>query len=153
MAAIQGVTLYRPWSAAIAYFGKDIENRSWACPVAINSYLAIHAGSTWDESADKYIREFGRLTNPDLVGWKSDYLDKTKNHHKGAIIAVAQFKGNLTGHPSKWFEGPIGWKLENVLPIEPVYCRGQQNIWDIPEDILKQVRMNYGESQKQSLVN
>jgi hypothetical protein len=128
---IKGITLGRPWGFAIAYFGKDIENRSWAAPIAIGSYLAIHNGKTIDPVGNEVIDRLDPRMQFD------------RHDEAGSIIAIAKFGGNLTGSKSEWFEGPIGWKLEDVVAIEPVKCRGQQGLWDLPSDVLAQVRANF----------
>ena len=52
---IKAVTLHRPWGNAIAdpHYGKNIENRTWKCPLPFGSFLAIHNGSKWDADALK----------------------------------------------------------------------------------------------------
>ena len=140
---IKGITLHRPWSAAIAFFGKNIENRSWAAPIPKGCYLAIHAGNTWDDTANSIITNLGTLPKIPDFDWETEYLEQYRDLSKGSIIAVAQFGGNLTDSPSPCFTGPIGWKLENVQIIDPVACRGQQGLWDLPEHVLTQVRANF----------
>ena len=48
---MKALTLWRPWPAAICYFGKRVENRTW-CPPAylLGQDLAIHAGVRIDEA-------------------------------------------------------------------------------------------------------
>jgi hypothetical protein len=145
---IKGVTLYRPWAPAVAYLGKDIENRSWACPMGIGDYLAIHSGATWDYDGIPFIQRHGKKNTATAIDWEIDFSGPGKDKTRGHIIAVAEFGGNLTGHPSPWFTGPIGWKLNNVVAIEPVLCPGQKNLWDLPENILLQVRTNFGKALK-----
>ncbi len=143
MSKIKGITLHRPWSAAIAYFGKDFENRTWAANIPVGWYLAIHAGSQWDDVGREAVFNFGTLPENPAIDWDSAFLEDYRDLSKGSIIAVARFGGNLTGSASPWFAGPIGWKLEDVTPISPVQVRGQQGLWDLPEDVLRRVRVNY----------
>jgi hypothetical protein len=118
-------------AAGISHFGKDIENRSWRCPLPIGSYLAIHSGSKWDENAAQFIRCNASST-------------ALENYSMFAIVAVAQFNGNVEVSDSVWWiEGQIGWQLINVVRIEPVWCSGQQGLWNLPDPILNQVRINY----------
>lgn len=132
---IKGVTLRRPWSYAIAYLGKDIENRSWNCPLAIGNYLAIHSGSKWDEDAMQFlIRKYPRIV-----------AKSSEQYTPGQIIAVAEFKGNITHSESEWWIGPIGWQLKEIVPIAPVACRGSPGLWDLSSDVLNQVRQGYKE--------
>jgi hypothetical protein len=141
MQQIKAITLHRPWAAGISHFGKDIENRSWRCPLPIRSYLAIHSGSKWDENAAQFIR--CNASSTALENY-SMFLSKDREPLKGAIVAVAQFNGNVEVSDSVWWiEGQIGWQLINVVRIEPVWCSGQQELWNLPDPILNQVRINY----------
>jgi Protein of unknown function, DUF488 len=129
---IRGITLHRPWSYAIAKLSKDIENRSWECPLPIGSYLAIHSGSKWDSAAQQTIEQ--------ITGSKITQSDDPS----GNIIAIAKFGGNLTESSSPWFvHGNIGWKLEDIIPIEPIPARGQQGLWELAPELLDRVRINY----------
>jgi hypothetical protein len=61
--------------------------------------------------------------------------------------AIAQFNGNVESSNSVWFiDDSIGWQLINVVQIEPVWCKGQENLWNLPDKILQKVRINYLES-------
>jgi hypothetical protein len=72
------------------------------------------------------------------------FLSKDREPLKGAIVAVAQFNGNVEVSDSVWWiAGQIGWELINVVRIEPVWCSGQQGLWSLPDPILAQVRNNY----------
>ena len=119
---MKAITLYRPWSYAVAHLGKDIENRSWKCPLPIGSNLAIHSGQKWDKQGAEWIKNTLGLQLP-----------KEEEIQPGQIICVITFGGNLTESESKWFFGPYGWALEDafVLP-EPVPCKGAQGLWSIP---------------------
>jgi hypothetical protein len=141
MNQIKAITLHRPWAAGISHFGKDIENRSWQCPLPVGSYLAIHNGSKWDENAADFIRQHASSTALENY---SMFLCQDREPLKGAIVAVAQFNGNVeTSDSIWWIEGQIGWQLTNVVRIEPVWCSGQQKLWSLPDPILAQVRTNY----------
>jgi hypothetical protein len=134
---IKAITLHRPWGNAITDYGKDIENRSWPCPLVCGDYLAIHNGAKWDAAAVKFIQEITGIYEAEL-----NPIEVVP----GAIIAVVQFFGNsrdLDPGFNPWFMGPIGWKLGNVVKITPVICKGQQGLWNLPEDVLEEVRKNY----------
>jgi hypothetical protein len=140
MQQIKGLTLHRPWGNAITDYGKDIENRAWSCPLACGDYLAIHNGAKWDNAASDFIRE---ITGIDEAKLNSEEI------MSGAIIAVVEFAGNskdLDPSFNPWFTGPIGWRLRNVVKIDPVRCKGQQGLWNLPDDVLAKVRNNYKEA-------
>lgn len=125
---MNAITLIQPWAMAITYLGKRVENRTWRPPAAaIGMPLAIHAGKGFDEDGAEWIwRTFGtRYVHHDVP--------------KGAVIAVCRLSGfvksedELSPKGRPWFFGPIGWTLEDVTPIEPVFCRGQQGLWRLSE--------------------
>lgn len=134
---IKALTLHGPWVHAIIEAGKDIENRDWPCYLQIGDYIALHAGKTYDWqgaiSIGLITRELGRPYTPPV---EMDYKS-------GFIYGVAQFAGNVTESDSPWFFGKYGWKLTNVVAIEPVACRGAQKLFELPADVLAQVRRNY----------
>lgn len=132
---ILGITLVQPWAWCIASAGKRVENRTWRpwCPVG--TYLAIHAGSKVDKEAVAELRSEGIEVPTALV--------------LGAIVAVGQLEGvavSDTGVPddqAKWWSGPVGWCLDNVVPIEPVLCKGKQGLWRLDPAVLDQVRSRW----------
>ena len=132
--SLKAITVHRPWGHAIAHLGKDIENRTWKCPLPIGSYVAIHNGKKWDDSAVEFIRDV------------TSTFDATMNpveDPSGAIIAIARFDGNTEDSDSDWFMGPIGWMLSDVTQIGPIYCRGQQGLWNVEGEALEQCRSQW----------
>lgn len=133
---LRAITLWRPWPWAIVSLGKDHENRTWECWLRPDEFLAIHAGKGWDKEATGWIAErFGVIAPPKQA------------HIAGAVVAVARFGGNVRISASQWFAGPVGWKLYDVVEIEPVACQGAQGLWKLPGDVLKQVRAAYQAAQ------
>lgn len=133
MRQIRGLTLIRPWGYAIAHLGKDVENRTWNCYLKPGDFIAIHNGMKWDDSALECIQ--------DCMGVAGSVTKETDKSSQ--IIAVAQFVGNVTESDSTWFVGPVGWQLRDVTPISPVDCKGKQGLWNLPGNVLAQVRANY----------
>ncbi len=125
------ITLHRPWAYAVEHLGKDIENRSWKCPLPPGSLIAIHAGLKYDKQGADWIQKLGLDCPPDGA------------EHPGGIVAIARFEGNVTASDSPWFVGPIGWRLADVVGIPPIARRGYQRLWsawlDVPEQLLGEV--------------
>lgn len=131
---IRGLTLIRPWGDAIAHMGKDIENRTWNCYLDPSDLIAIHNGKSWDKDAKEFIE----------LATEQEYSNLTKNLVPDSqIIAVAKFLGNVADSESPWFVGPVGWEFGKVVPIDPVPCKGKLGLWNLPDDVLAQVRLNY----------
>lgn len=128
------VTVHRPWGHAIAHLGKPVENRNYRCHLPIGTLIAIHNGAEWDCQALAKVKEIAQ--QPDLA--------LTYNTDPAMyVIAIARFGGNVTAHESRWFFGRVGWLLEDVTPIEPVFCRGQQRLWKMPPGTAEAVNANY----------
>lgn len=123
------ITLHRPWPYAIAQLGKDIENRTWRCRLKPGEWLAIHAGRGYDFAGEDWILErFPECKLPEAAD------------HPTGIVAIAQFKGNITESKSIWFGGPIGWQLGNVMPLtKPVACPGKQGLWKPSQEVKQAV--------------
>ncbi len=135
---LRALTLHQPWAMAVRHLGKPYENRSWRPPAsAIGRPLAIHAGKTFDE---------------DDAGWIFDNFGTryiAADVPKGAVVAVCRLAGFIKSAdeipPEKraWFFGPFGWVLEDVTPIEPVFCRGAQGIWVLKDSDCDEVRRRF----------
>ncbi|MFC3833342.1 MULTISPECIES: hypothetical protein [Deinococcus] len=121
---LYALTLHQPWATAVAVLGKRIENRSWAPPRrAVGQWIAIHAGRAFDDGAADWVASrTGRMTTDGSVP-------------RGAIVALARVAGSVTDSDDMWFRGPCGWLLEDVVPVEPVACRGRQRLWKVSPDV------------------
>lgn len=139
-ALIKGLTLHRPWGWSISTLDKRIENRSYECPLPLNSYIAIHNGKKWDEAGAEFldrINPSGLFENP---------IDDPDDC--GLIVCVARYRGTVDYSESEWFIGPYGWILDDVVPIDNVrVARGQQKLWNLDNETLAKVRIEYQKNQ------
>ena len=127
------LTLHRPWAYAIAFLGKDIENRSWNCYLWQGTLFGIHAGKKWDSDGAAWIEsEFG-LVLPEAA-------------KQEGIVAVTTFDGNVTESNSPWFiEDSIGWKLKDIKPLSrAIECKGSQGLWSTTEPQLNEIFKQLG---------
>lgn len=135
---MQALTLRHPWPWAVRELGKDVENRSWAPKMEVGTRFAIHAGRSPELGNSKYQEEIRHA----LSWMRMNGLDpkfEAPRLWSGAVIAVATFDGAVTHSISPWFAGPFGWKLKDVVKIEPVACRGAQRLWKLPTGIVELV--------------
>jgi len=131
---LKAISVRQPWAEAIIHNGKFIENRSW--PTEFRGLVCIHASKTRDDYAmRKYIKLLERV-DPSSSGHLPRELDSLP---LGAIVGVAEVVDCVTFADSAWFEGPFGFVLHNVRPIEPVPCRGALGFFDLPIDVLEKV--------------
>lgn len=139
---MKAITIFQPWTRAIASGHKLVENRGR--PVYYLGPIAIHAGKRIDGDAEwdrRIVDLFGR--------------DAATGQPLGAVIAVAAFTGcHLadTGCCSPWgerFHGGMSgerrpawhYVLADVRPLtRPVYVRGQQAVpWTLPPEVAEKV--------------
>ena len=132
------LTIHQPWAWAIQELDKRFENRTWAPPAyLVGKSFAIHASKTLEDDTLEGFQKSGFQVPADLP--------------TGAVVAVAHLRGwtdyappaNHTQH--RWWIGPIGWILEDVLPLPtPVPCRGYQKVWRLSGETLAGVHEQLG---------
>ncbi|WP_102128491.1 hypothetical protein [Deinococcus planocerae] len=122
------LTLQQPWAAAVRDLDKCVENRAWRPPAhVLGQYIAIHAGKTFDERGAQWIAaHFGASYSPG-------------NTATGALVALARLSEVTSSRSDPWFFGPYGWVFDNVIPLEPVLCRGARHLWRVPDAAYAQV--------------
>lgn len=150
---ILGLTLMQPWAHAVIAEGKPVENRTWRPWCPIGTYLAIHAGKTYDIDGEHWIASaLGRQLPP------------RKHHDTGAIVGVARLAAVVEGgvldakvvagrlpatmEPGgpgwDWYCGPKGWVLDEVVKLpKPLPCKGAQGLWRVPDDVLPLLRKQW----------
>ena len=124
---LRAFTIRRPWAWAIAHADKDVENRSWQCPLPPGTPVAIHAGKKWEpEDAEWIEREMGIPVPPE-------------SEHPTGVVAIATIGKctSFTQAVSQWANGSeFCWHLRNVRPLpEPVSQRGEQGIFRLSKDV------------------
>ena len=149
---MKALTLRHPWPWAIVALGKDVENRTWAPgrdQLAIGDWFAIHGGVTprGADLVEVQIQASGLVATHRARVMRQCLVngDLTVNDViLPGIVAVCRHAGVVRAGGSPWFEGPLGWRLADVaaLPV-PVPCRGAQGLWDIPDDVFAEVRLQF----------
>lgn len=152
---MKALTIHQPWAWAIVAGHKDVENRAWKPPSwLVGQQLAIHAGLAFDVEAWEYLASGVSSPLPrHLIDPRSGLFavpDET-SATRGAIVGVATLEGYKVGGPvssqwsrepvSPWHAGPVGWLLTDAVQLaEPVPCRGNQGLWDLPGHTERDVR-------------
>jgi len=122
---LRALSIRQPWAWAVAAGHKCVENRTWR--VSYRGPLAIHASRMVETQAfPRCERLAGEPVPPHLA--------------TGAVIAVAHLVDIVMRSDDPWFEGPWGWVLDDVMPICPVQCPGQQQLFTLPDDVEQAVR-------------
>ena len=167
--SLRTLTIIQPWSHIIVHGPKRVENRTWEPRgLAVGDYLAIHAGvfttkrggviEQW-VGALHLAREHNLLPTVPLLadydrivsGERGRLFEaRCKTHIEravpyGAVVGVARLAGVERTAPAgdPWWCGPVGWRLSDVVAIDPVPCKGAQGLWTVEGDTLAAVRANY----------
>jgi hypothetical protein len=144
------LTVRHPWSWAIKYLEKRLENRSWAPPAhLIGQHIAIHGGAApkskreWTEVAEDVTGIYTRILPqypPEKLQELRAYFaasfpstdpDKTSITLEHVVIpgifAVARLAAVVTNSHDPWFATPqdprdtnYGWVLEDVVMLPDV---------------------------------
>lgn len=118
---VRALTVRQPWADALAYLGKDVENRSRR--TTYTGQLYLHAGLGTDRAACLLLPADAELPGT-----------------RGAVIAVARISGchRCDGECSEWaFAGSWHWQISHVVPLStPVTARGRLGLW-IPDASLR----------------
>lgn len=131
----KGLSIKQPWADAIAFAGKDIENRPWR--THYRGPLAIHASGTIDRAARNKMQKRAR-------GGKGrpliDLIDEGRQRYRfitqGAattsrIVAIAMLVDCVEKSLSPWWvPGEFGWVISGVVPVEPIPWIGGLSLWD-----------------------
>lgn len=131
----KGLSIVQPWASAIAFAGKNIENRSWR--THYRGPLAIHAsGKLYREELDHPQRTVRGGEKRPLIEWinkgRRRYdLEPVDMPEVSQIVAIAMLTDCVEKSSSPWKVGTEwGWVLEGVIPIESIPWVGGLSLWD-----------------------
>jgi hypothetical protein len=118
------LSIRQPWTWAILYAGKRVENRTWA--TLFRGPIFLHAGMAVDwESLDDLAAEIRAVSEPRPAAVR------------GALVATAQLVGCVRPESAptgqrRWVAGPWCFLLEDVKPLaEPIACGGRLGIFPV----------------------
>ena len=158
---MKALTMWSPWAWAIAWAGKDVENRQKAPPAElIGQEIGIHGGLTLELDAIETIaEEFGvRPVNycmetitrgialgacspgalagfARLAGWVRVKTAYQRPLEVAAWGGMSEARAREAAN-SAWANGPYLWVLEDIRPLEhPVMCPGDRGFWDLDEEV------------------
>jgi hypothetical protein len=122
-----------PGAPAVGPGYKALENRTWQPDGQLTKgeWLALHSGKAWDKDAMTYALQ---------RGVPIELFEEPLVRVEMAIVGVVKYGGWVTSSVDRWFSGPIAWKIEDAVEIEPVPCRGKQGLWHVHHDLREVVR-------------
>lgn len=127
---LKALTVRQPWATAIRDLGKHFENRTWTPPeAALGRVIAIHAGHSFEEDG------------ADWIAARLGVMLTSRTVPLGAIIALARLQQVVEESDDLWFTGPYGWAFADILPLEPLPCRGKLGLWPVPANLYHRIRM------------
>lgn len=152
------LSVQQPWASLIVGGPlspgvKPIENRTWKVPARlIGKRVAIHASKKLD------LESVTELQHGMIEGFRREWwpYQKPSLFPTSAIVGVARIVRVFVGEPQglidpvypdgmpddckRWYGGPVGFELREVVRIEPVPCKGALGFWALPNDVAAKVR-------------
>ena len=123
---MRALTLWRPWTDAILYGGKNVENRTWKPPDAIiGERIAIHAGKYYDKHGAIWMQK------------EELYVPPSNAESPIGIVGVARITGYRYQDRccSPWAFSDYHWLLDEVAPLsEPIPAPGALGLWWVKGD-------------------
>jgi len=124
---ILALTVIQPWADLIVRGPKRVDLDHWEA--------AAETAMTLDLSL---LRAFDDQCTDDrkLRAWASKAVPYS------AVVGVARLAGIERAAPDSdpWWCGPVGWRLDNVVAIDPIPCAGAQGLWALDPATLEAVR-------------
>lgn len=155
---MDAISIMQPWASLIVGGDlspgvKPIENRTWR-PSArlIGQRIAIHASKKLD------IESFAELQDNLIEGFERSWWPyaKPKDFPTAAVIGIATLVRVFEGDPGwmeprqyplgmpddckRWYGGPVGFELRQVVRLVPVPCKGALGFWRVPANVEQLVR-------------
>src|ERR1043165_1458437 len=160
---MKALTLTQPWATLIAIGAKRIETRSWGTD--FHGQIAIHAVKGLSPVGGKRgladqctMAAFADALRRGGYALGAETYLNDKPLPLGAIVAVAvldrvrridmKLRAEVMAQtitPNEidfgdYTSGRYAWFLESVLPLaEPIPCNGALSLWDVPEDVNRQI--------------
>jgi hypothetical protein len=156
---VKALSIQQPWASLIAGGPlspgvKPIENRTWRAPAhLIGERIAIHASKKLD------LESFTELQHNLIEGFKRSEWPYAKpiEFPTGAVIATVKLVRVFVGEPEglidpvypdgmpddckRWYGGPVGFELRELVRIEPVPCKGALGFWSLTDEVERTVRI------------
>ncbi|MGL4233762.1 MAG: ASCH domain-containing protein [Casimicrobium sp.] len=132
------LTIRQPWAWLIVNGYKPVENRSW--PTSLRGPVLIQASKTME--LKNYAREAAYVqTNISqqhglaIAASASEILDSF-----GRIIGKVTLTACVQSHESPYFVGPYGHVMTTPRRCEPFPLKGKLGYFDVPDDIVSQLK-------------
>ncbi|BAY41285.1 hypothetical protein NIES2111_56810 (plasmid) [Nostoc sp. NIES-2111] len=128
---MKALTVRQPWAWAIICANKNIENRVW--PIHYRGDILIHAAKGCTKKEYLCAKEFCQS-----IGVSIPELNLLSRGQTIGVITVVGCQFSETG--AGWgMSQQFHWHLANPREIKPIPYIGQLGLFDVPDELLKEV--------------
>ena len=120
---MKALSIRQPWGWLIAAGFKDIENRTWH--THFRGPFLIHAGASMTRREYEECKLFCARIAPEIT------LPSMPDLIRGGIIGRANMVDCQACSASKWFTGPIGFKLASAVELPFRSCAGALGFFEV----------------------
>lgn len=127
------ITVQQPWAAAIARYGMDVKSQKWF--TTHRGLLAIHAGADYlGVEAHSTVAFNARRNYGDI---RIDLRERSAVVAVVDLVGICLVRDGLGCDCGRWaISQQYHWMLANPRPLaEPVPCKGQVGLWELPDDV------------------
>jgi ASCH domain len=132
------LTIRQPWAWLIVNGYKPIENRSW--PTKIRGNILIHSSASMSKKEAVDALMFVAKFDAKGAGLALAEAMKRNQLALGTIVGKANLIMSTLAHPSPYFVGPYGHVMTNPQRCEPFAYKGQLGYFDVPDDVVAQLK-------------
>lgn len=144
------LSVRQPWAHAIVHLGKRCENRTWS--TRYRGPVLLHAAKGMTREEYEHVAFFAEYHYPALApkGAPDIALPAFEALHRGGIVGRAVIidcirspgalpfgKSREWGdmHIKPWWQGPVGFILDEVEPLPFVPCKGALGLFEVPDEM------------------
>lgn len=140
---LKALSIRQPWAMSIVQGTKRVENRSWN--TSFRGRFLIHAakGLTRDE-----LEGWADMIRAENIEWPGlrNRMWRVGDFERGGIVGAAELthvisdRSAIDGDQEPWFFGPYGFRLDAVLPLPFIPCKGALGFFDPGPEVQARVR-------------
>lgn len=151
---MMALSVRQPWTYCITHLGKRCENRTWTTRYRGPALLHAAKGMTREEYetvaffVEYHYPELAPAGAPDLELPAFDALARGGIVGRATLVDCVRSRGALPPgksrawgdlHIQPWWQGPVGFILDDVEPVPFVPCKGALGLFEVPDDIMGKV--------------
>lgn len=120
---MKALSIQQPWAWLILNAGKDIENRRWN--TRYRGIFLVHASKQFDSAGYDWVKKnMPEIEMPFFNGWVNEF-------QRGGVVGAVDLVDTVKASASRWFQGPVGFVLENPKPLPFMPCPGRLSFFNV----------------------